>query len=115
VLFLGDYIYEYPNAKNAVRVPTGGWVRTLDDFRARYALHKSDGDLRAMHAACPWLAVWDDHEVQNDYGGSTAGASGAPVPSFAALRAAAYQAYYEHMPLPLVGADARAFRACGRR
>ena len=34
VLFLGDYIYEYPNAKNAVRVPTGGWVRTLDDFRA---------------------------------------------------------------------------------
>ena len=33
VLFLGDYIYEYPNAKNAVRVPTGGWVRTLDDYR----------------------------------------------------------------------------------
>jgi len=99
VLFLGDYIYEYPNAKNAVRVPTGGWVRTLDDYRRRYALHKSDGDLQAMHAACPWLVTWDDHEVQNDYAGQKEGNSGAPVASFAALRAAAYQAYYEHMPL----------------
>ena len=99
VLFLGDYIYEYPNAKNAVRVPTGGWVRTLDDFRQRYALHKSDADLQAMHAACPWLVTWDDHEVQNDYAGEKEGNSGAPAPNFAALRAAAYQAYYEHMPL----------------
>jgi alkaline phosphatase D len=40
VLFLGDYIYEYPGAPNAVRQPTGGWVLTLDDYRARYALHK---------------------------------------------------------------------------
>jgi len=100
VLFLGDYIYEYPNAKNAVRIPTGGWVRTLDEFRARYALHKSDDDLRAMHAACPWLVVWDDHEVQNDYSGTTAGSSGTAATDFAALRMAAYQAYYEHMPLP---------------
>ncbi len=99
VLFLGDYIYEYPNAKNAVRVPTGGWVRTLDDYRRRYALHKSDPDLQAMHAVCPWLVTWDDHEVQNDYAGLTEGMSGTPVEDFAALRAAAYQAYYEHMPL----------------
>jgi len=99
VLFLGDYIYEYPNAKNAVRVPTGGWVRTLDDYRRRYALHKSDPDLQAMHAACPWLVTWDDHEVQNDYAGRKEGDSGTPVADFAALRAAAYQAYYEHMPL----------------
>jgi len=99
VLFLGDYIYEYPNAKNAVRVPTGGWVRSLADYRARYALHKSDADLQAMHAACPWLLTWDDHEVQNDYAGLKEGQSGTPVADFAALRAAAYQAYYEHMPL----------------
>jgi alkaline phosphatase D len=99
VLFLGDYIYEYPNAKNAVRVPTGGWVRSLADYRARYALHKSDPDLQAMHAACPWLLTWDDHEVQNDYAGLKEGQSGTPVADFAALRAAAYQAYYEHMPL----------------
>jgi len=99
VLFLGDYIYEYPNAKNAVRMPTGGYVRTLDEFRARYALHKSDPDLRAMHTACPWLVVWDDHEVQNDYAGAVSGSSGIPPAEFAARRTAAYQAYYEHMPL----------------
>ena len=99
VLFLGDYIYEYPNARNAVRVPTGGWVLTLDDYRQRYALHKSEADLQAMHAACPWLVTWDDHEVQNDYAGLKEGDSGPPVASFAARRAEAYQAYYEHMPL----------------
>ncbi|MBX3587755.1 MAG: alkaline phosphatase D family protein [Ramlibacter sp.] len=99
VLFLGDYIYEYPQAKGAVREPTGGWVATLDEYRQRYALHKSDADLQAMHAACPWLVTWDDHEVQNDYAGLSPGSSGPDVPAFAARRAAAYQAYYEHMPL----------------
>ncbi|MDP1741255.1 MAG: alkaline phosphatase D family protein [Polaromonas sp.] len=100
VTFLGDYIYEYPNASNAVRVPSGGWVLTLDDYRQRYALHKGDVDLQAMHAACPWLVSWDDHEVQNDYAGSTEGNSGQAVADFAARRAAAYQAFYEHMPVP---------------
>jgi alkaline phosphatase D len=99
VLFVGDYIYEYPNATNAVRVPTGGWVLTLDDYRQRYALHKSDADLQAMHAACPWVHIWDDHEVQNDYAGLEPGESGPAVASFARRRAAAYQAFYEHMPL----------------
>ena len=99
VLFLGDYIYEYPNATGAVRKPTGGWVLTLDDYRQRYALYKSDADLQAMHAACPWLVTWDDHEVQNDYAGMQPGNSGTPVVDFAARRAAAYQAFYEHMPV----------------
>jgi len=99
VMFLGDYVYEYPTASNAVRVPMGGWVVTLDDYRQRYALYKSDADLQAMHAACPWLVTWDDHEVQNDYAGLTEGNSGPPVPDFAARRAAAYQAFYEHMPV----------------
>ena len=103
VLFLGDYIYEYPGAFNAVRAVSGGWVLTLDDYRQRYALYKSDADLQAMHAACPWLVTWDDHEVQNDYAGLHAGSSGVPmlgtVADFAARRAAAYQAWYEHMPV----------------
>ena len=99
VVFLGDYIYEYPNAAQAVRVPAGGWVTSLDDYRRRYATHKSDLDLQAMHAACPWVVTWDDHEVQNDYAGQTPGNSGPKVPDFAARRAAGYQAFYEHMPL----------------
>ncbi len=99
VLFLGDYIYEYPGAVNAVRSHGDGWVRTLADYRKRHALHKSDADLQAAHAACPWFVTWDDHEVQNDYAGLVPGDSGPPVADFAARRAAAYQAFYEHMPL----------------
>ena len=52
-----------------------------------------------MHAACPWLVTWDDHEVQNDYAGVTQGSSGPRVWSFTDRRAAAYQAFYEHMPV----------------
>ena len=103
VLFLGDYIYEYPGTSSKLRTPGGGWVRTLEDYRARYALYKTDSDLQAMHASCPWLMTWDDHEVQNDYAGARPGDSGPPgwfgVTHFLARRAAAYQAYYENMPL----------------
>ncbi|MES3003946.1 MAG: alkaline phosphatase D family protein [Pseudomonadota bacterium] len=99
VIFLGDYIYEYAGAANPVRVPPGGWVTTLEGYRQRYALHKGEAELQAMHAACPWVVTWDDHEVQNDYAGVTAGNSGPAVPDFAARRAAAYQAFYEHMPV----------------
>lgn len=100
VLFLGDYIYEYPGAAGAVRAPRDGlWVTSLDDYRSRHALYKSDPDLQAMHAACPWIVTWDDHEVQNDYAGLQPGSSGPPFVDFPERRAAAYQAYYEHMPL----------------
>lgn len=103
LMFLGDYIYEYAGAANAVRQPTGGWVLTLDDYRQRHALYKSDADLQAMHAACPWLVIWDDHEVQNDYAGLQPGNSSPRDPSlaanFPARRAAAYRAWYEHMPI----------------
>ena len=99
VLFLGDYIYEYPSAAGAVRVGGNEWTLTLQEYRDRHALHRGDADLQAMHAACPWLFAWDDHEVQNDYAGLTPGDAGPQVQDFARRRAAAYQAYYEHMPV----------------
>jgi alkaline phosphatase D len=99
VLFLGDYIYEYVGAVNSVRLPTGGWVRSLADYRERYALYRSEKSLQAMHAQCPWLITWDDHEVSNDYAGLERGQSGNISFNFAAQRAQAYQAFYEHMPL----------------
>ena len=98
VLFLGDYIYEYARSARPVR-PTDGLVTvTLEQYRARYALHKSDPDLQAMHAACPWLFTWDDHEVQNDYAGGFSAENPSGI-DFAPRRAAAYQAFYEHTPL----------------
>ncbi len=99
VMFLGDYIYESAGAARPVRQATGQWVLTLDDYRRRYALYKSDPDLQAMHAHCPWLLTWDDHEVQNDYAGNQAGNTGPSVANFAQRRASAYQAFYEHMPI----------------
>jgi len=99
VLFLGDYIYEYPGAARAVRRGTGQWAVTLEQYRERHALHKSDPDLQAMHAVCPWLFTWDDHEVKNDYAGLQGDEDGETPLDFASRRAAAYQAYYEHLPL----------------
>ena len=97
VLFLGDYIYEYASSRQSLRPNLGGKVRTLADYRQRYAQYRSDPALQAAHAACPWLLVWDDHEVDNDY----AGQQGQDLqPDFAAQRAAAYRAYWEFMPFP---------------
>lgn len=98
VAFLGDYIYEGGSGKKPTLVRNHGTptLRTLHDYRARYALYKSDPYLQAMHAQCPWLVTWDDHEVQNDYAGTV---SIYGTDDFLARRAAAYQAYYEHMPL----------------
>ena len=97
VLFLGDYIYETGSPAGRLRPHQGGYVKTLDQYRARYAQYKSDPHLQAAHAAAPWMVTWDDHEVDNDY----AGLQGQRLQSdFAQQRAAAYQAYWEHMPLP---------------
>ncbi len=99
VLHLGDYIYEASYGVGNVRRHDGGIPTTLGEFRKRYRLYKSDPDLQAAHAAFPWLVIWDDHEVRNDYFGT--GAPGATHEEhFRARRAAAYQAWFEHMPVP---------------
>jgi len=99
VLHLGDYIYESSWGRDHVRKHNTPTAVTLDDYRARHALYKSDPDLQAAHAACPWLLTWDDHEVENDYAGDRAGEL-FPTEWFLARRAAAYKAWYEHMPVP---------------
>ena len=112
VLFVGDYIYEYGINPQRTRQHNSATVRTLDEYRARYALYKSDADLQAAHAALPWIVTWDDHEVENDYADDRA-ASGRGA-EFLQKRAAAYRAYWEHMPLRLaqlpVGPNARMYR-----
>jgi alkaline phosphatase D len=98
VLFLGDYMYEVSWGRDLVRHHTGGRTTLLDEYRDRYALYKSDRDLQAAHAAHPWIVMWDDHEVANDYANDISPVDLDPA-AFLAMRARAYQAYWEHMPL----------------
>ncbi len=99
VAFLGDYIYESSWGREHVRKHDAGEPYTLDEYRARYALYKSDPDLQRAHLAFPWIFTWDDHEVDNDYADDRP-EDGMPRERFLVRRAAAYRACYEHMPMP---------------
>ena len=107
VIHLGDYIYEYPGADNRVRKhsgPADGKIKTLDDYRLRHMQYRSDALLHGMHAQCPWFVTWDDHEFDNNYANDIQEEQRNDKPKadpvdFLVQRAAAYQAYYEMMPL----------------
>ena len=107
IVHVGDYIYELSWGRDSVRQHGSGECYTLADYRVRHALYRSDADLAAAHAACPWFLTWDDHEVDNDYAGDSSEEADDPE-LFHARRAAAYRAYYEHMPLPRRAAPAGA-------
>ncbi|WP_431985559.1 alkaline phosphatase D family protein [Streptomyces griseoflavus] len=107
VFHLGDYLYEYAvNDVGGARAYPAGTLPdvfrretvTLEDYRLRYALYKTDADLRAAHAAHPFVVTWDDHETENNYSGDTPENS-VPPEEFLLRRAAAYRAYWENMPL----------------
>ncbi|WP_198949902.1 alkaline phosphatase [Kineosporia sp. A_224] len=121
VVHLGDYLYEsdpssaLPGRRHRAPQTLGlNQLRTLTDYRARHAQYKLDPALQAAHAAAPWMAVWDDHEVENNYAAlvddvADTGARLQPPVVFATQRAAAYQAYWEHLPLrprPVLGTPA---------
>jgi alkaline phosphatase D len=126
VLHLGDYIYEYdPSSRfpdrnhTTPQTPGLDQLVTLDDYRARHAQYKSDPSLQKAHAMFPWIVTWDDHETENNYAGlvdeiDDAGLRRQTQAQFARQRAAAYQAYYEHMPIRADlrpgSADLRIFR-----
>jgi alkaline phosphatase D len=99
VAHLGDYIYEYGPGQGRVRPHATTEVRTLEDYRRRYAQYKGDPLLQAAHARCPWIIEWDDHEVDNNYAGSVGENLMESDEQMRARRAAAYQAWWEHMPV----------------
>ena len=118
VLHTGDYIYEYraDSGQNPgrVRQHLGLEIYTVVDYRNRYAHYKLDADLRAAHASAPFVVTWDDHEVDNDYAGLL-DEQGTPAEVFTLRRAAAYQAYYEAMPLRRRTLPSGAFMELHRR
>ncbi|MFI7275280.1 alkaline phosphatase D family protein [Streptomyces sp. NPDC049879] len=101
VLFVGDYIYESGPSATAVRRHEGtGEPVTLEQYRNRYAQYRADPDLARMHASAPWIVTFDDHEVDNDYAGEIPqDPDRQPHEAFVPRLTAAYQAFYEHMPV----------------
>lgn len=106
VVHLGDYVYEggipadggYRKKKNSVPAVAQKAPVSLEQWRYRYSLYKRDPQLQLVHARFPWFVTWDDHEVINDYAGNHSQYK--DKADITALRRAAYQAYYEHQPLP---------------
>jgi alkaline phosphatase D len=105
VFHYGDYIYEHRAAtvdrenRPLPRVMPADFPTCLThtDYRRRYALYKSDPDLQAAHASCPFLVSFDDHEVSDNWAADTG--RNVPADAFLFRRAAAFQAWYEHMPV----------------
>lgn len=97
VFFVGDYIYETGVGEGSVRQHEAGPPQTLDEYRNRYGRYKSDPDLMRAHMRFPWVTTWDDHELANNYAGLNLG--DLSEEEVLVRRRAAYQAYYEHLPL----------------
>ena len=102
VFHTGDYIYEdrADGGRNPSRVRQHhrDEIFTVVDYRNRYAQYKLDPALRAAHQSAPFIVSWDDHEGDNNYAGDH-DERDTPPEVFLLRRAAAYQAYFESMPL----------------
>ena len=102
VVCLGDYVYEEPTDEEALgrahRPDTE--LATLADYRTRYNQYQTDADLIAMRQAHPLMAIWDDHEVDDNYSRGMSGDGNQNVGGipFSDRQRNAYQAFFEHMP-----------------
>jgi alkaline phosphatase D len=124
VFHYGDYIYELgrqiadPQGRPHPRVMPTEFATcfSLSDYRRRYGLYKSDLDLQAAHASCPFLPSFDDHEVVDNWANET-DSKNTPAEAFLIRRAAGFQAWYEHMPVRRSamprGPDMKAYRHFG--
>ncbi|MEX0768840.1 MAG: alkaline phosphatase D family protein [Microthrixaceae bacterium] len=100
VVFLGDYIYEYKGGSNPLdaRPDLSLEATDLPSYRAKYKMYRSDLNLQAAHAAHPFAPVWDDHELFNDYDRIS-------ILTNPARAEAAYQAWFDYMPVWRIDAD----------
>ena len=101
MIHLGDYIYEGESTKSTKKFPRSHdspEPTDLEGYRQRYTLYRSDPDLQEAHRLFPFICTWDDHEVDNDYA-NLESADVDDIEWFRKRRAAAYQAYYEFLPL----------------
>ena len=107
VVFLGDFFYEGFGRTlddGAVRLHEPFEPTDLDGYRRRYSQYLGDPQLQACRAAAPWVAIWDDHEVDNNYAGLVA-QDDQTSEAFAVRRAQAYRAWWENTPTRLPAPD----------
>ncbi|WP_328857500.1 alkaline phosphatase D family protein [Williamsia herbipolensis] len=119
VFHLGDYVYEKgivgSGRRTSVALPEScaREMMALDDYRDRYALYKLDPQLQQAHRASPFITVFDDHEVENNWAGPIS-EDNAPIPEFLLRRAGAMKAWWENTPVRAAqrprGADVQAYR-----
>lgn len=106
-LHVGDYIYEYGANKygdpglevGERKLAPDHEILTLQDYRARHALYRSDPDLQEIHRSLPFVTVWDDHEFANDAWSGGAQNHQKDEGVWESRRAAAMRAYFEWMPI----------------
>lgn len=118
VVCLGDYIYERTyyegpaDRRDTLGANGDGEVQTLAEYRQKYQFYKADADLQAMHAAHPFTAIWDDHEVEDNFAGEQPGeATLDPRVPYLERRTNGFRAFFEYMPLRrLRGLDYRLYR-----
>jgi len=116
VVCLGDYIYERSFYEGPRTDPTGQ-VETLAEYRSKYGVYHGDPNLIAVRERFPLIAIWDDHEVEDNHAGDLPGgayqldgeegtfADQRRVP-YLDRRQSAYDAFFEHMPrIRLPGAE----------
>lgn len=114
-LHLGDYIYEYGSDPtkygntsipgNRVASPANDIV-TMNDYRTRHALYKSDLNLQAAHAKMPWITVWDDHEFTNNaYISGAENHNSATQGDWVTRKNIAAKVYHEWMPIRTLDAN----------
>src|SRR3989441_167097 len=71
-LFVGDTIYADIRCDRPGVVPGADFVATrLDQYRARHRYQREDPALQELLRATSVDAIWDDHEVRNDFSGPT--------------------------------------------
>ena len=105
VIHLGDYIYEYGNATVTSQKVEGREVMpdheilSITDYRQRYAQYRSDASLQKLHQHCPFITVWDDHEIANDAYKTGAENHQEDEGDFEVRKQAALQAYFEWLPI----------------
>jgi alkaline phosphatase D len=78
VVHCGDYIYDFIDQDEFVRSRAKAgrdlghpdnrdWLN-ISELRRRYALFRSDPALMRAHKQHSWFIVWDNHDIDEDYG-----------------------------------------------